>query len=274
VDDLGGKVAVVTGGGSGIGRALALSFAREGMQVVVADIERDAATRVALEVESCGTQALAVETDVADRGSVEGLADAAYAAFGEVNVLCNNAGVFVMGPITEMIVEDWRWLISVNVMGVVHGIHAFLPRLLVQDGPAHIVNTSSVAGLGGGASTSVYSMTKSAVLSISESLHAELLEHGIGVTVLCPGNISSRILGAQRNRPSAFGRLADEPFGRDLVDYGLEPTPVGDRVVRAIKHGELYAFAFPLDWTEQMLRRSRQRFDTLLAAVGQGAIGA
>jgi NAD(P)-dependent dehydrogenase (short-subunit alcohol dehydrogenase family) len=271
MEDLAGKVAVVTGGGSGIGRAIVHALAAEGMQVVVADIESDAAGRVADEVVDSGGVARPHVTDVSDQREVERLADAVYQRFGRVDVLCNNAGVFVMGPIEQMIVEDWSWIVSVNIMGVVHGIHAFLPRMLEQVGPAHIVNTSSVAGLGGGGGSAVYSMSKCAVLSITESLHAELADRGIGVTALCPGNISSQILGAQRNRPASFGRHADEPFGR-LVDYGQDPEPVGRRVVRAIKANELYAFAFPEGWGERMLPGLERRHGALVDALGRGTV--
>ena len=268
MQDLDGRTAVVTGGGSGIGRALVLALAEAGMQVVVADIEAASAQVVAGEATKYGRDAIAIATDVADRASVQALADASFERFGAVHVLCNNAGVFVMGPVTDMIVEDWEWILSVNVMGVVHGIHAFLPRMLAQGAPGHILNTASVASFGGGG---IYGMSKSAVLSISETLHAELEPAGIGVTALCPGNVSSHILGAQRNRPERYGRLADEPFGR-ISDYGLDPIPVGRRAVEAIRANELYAFAFPAGWERRMRPNMQARFDDIIAATDRGAL--
>jgi NAD(P)-dependent dehydrogenase (short-subunit alcohol dehydrogenase family) len=271
VRDLTNTVAVVTGGGSGIGRALALSLAEAGSHVAVADIDRTAARDVAVEVEARGVRALAVEVDVADKASVDDLELAVTASLGPTDVLCNNAGVFVMGPITEMVVEDWAWIISVNVMGVVHGVHAFLPRML-ERGSGHILNTASVAGLGGGRGSGVYAMSKCAVLSITESLHAELAPKGIGVTALCPGNVSSRILGAQRNRPSQFGRLADEPFGRDLVDFGMEPMHAARRAVDAIRDDELYVFAYPAEWGRAIGPTTERRFTAILDAIAAGAV--
>jgi NAD(P)-dependent dehydrogenase (short-subunit alcohol dehydrogenase family) len=268
VEDLEGRTAVVTGGGSGIGRALVLALAEEGTNVVVADIEADAAAAVAGEAAELGVQALAITTDVADRDSVTALADASFDRFGGVHILCNNAGVLVMGPITDMIVEDWEWILSVNVMGVVYGIHAFLPPMLAQGEPGHILNTASVAAFGG---EGIYGTSKAAVLAISQSLHSELEPAGIGVTALCPGTISSQILGAQRNRPARFGRLADEPFGR-ITDYGLDPIHVGRRAVAAIRANELYAFAFPEGDERRMRPRYQARFDDILAAVDRGPI--
>lgn len=262
------RTAVVTGGGSGIGRGLALALAEAGMKVVVADIESDAAAAVAKEVEALGTAALAVETDVSRLDDVERLAEVTYEEFGAADVLCNNAGVFLMGPLTDMIAEDWRWVFDVNLMGVVHGVQAFLPRMRAQGG-GHIVNTSSVAALGGGG---VYGASKAAVLSLSETLHEELAGDGIGVSVLCPANISSRILGAQRNRPDRYGRKAAEPLGTDITDFGLDPLLVGRHTRAAIEAGQLYVFAFPTGWEDHLRPRAEQRFSSIASAIGAGAI--
>jgi NAD(P)-dependent dehydrogenase (short-subunit alcohol dehydrogenase family) len=266
--ELSGRTAVVTGAGSGIGRGLALALAEAGMNVVVSDIEPDAAAAVVKEVEGHGRQALAVQTDVSSFADVERLADLTYQEFGSADVLCNNAGVFLMGPITDMIVEDWRWVFDVNLMGVVHGIHAFVPRMTRQGG-GHILNTSSVAALGGGG---IYGASKSALLALSETLHEELGPAGIGVSVLCPGNISSRILGAQRNRPTSYGRKAAEPFGTDITDFGLDPLLVGRRARVAIEAGELYVFAFPTGWEDHVAPRARERYNAILAAIDTGGI--
>jgi NAD(P)-dependent dehydrogenase (short-subunit alcohol dehydrogenase family) len=262
------RTAVVTGGGSGIGRGLALALAEAGMKVVVADIESDAASAVAKEVEALGTAALAVETDVSRLDDVERLAELTYEEFGAADVLCNNAGVFLMGPVSDMIAADWRWVFDVNLMGVVHGVQAFLPRMRAQGG-GHIVNTSSVAALGAGG---VYGASKAAVLALSESLHEELAADGIGVSVLCPANVSSRILGAQRNRPDRYGRKAAEPLGTDITDFGIDPVLVGRHTRAAIEAGQLYVFAFPTGWEDHLRPRAEERFSTIVSAIGPGAI--
>jgi NAD(P)-dependent dehydrogenase (short-subunit alcohol dehydrogenase family) len=271
VEQLEGKTAVITGGGSGIGLGLVRALVERGMNVVVADIEEDMARQVAASAAAAGVRATPVRCDVSDFGSVTALAERAFAEFGSVEVLCNNAGVFIMGPIEGMIPEDWSWVFSVNVMGVVNGVHAFLPRLLDQGAPAHIVNTASVASLGGG---DVYGASKAAVLAISESLHSELAERNIGVTALLPANINSSILGAQRNRPDTFGRRAPEPLGTGVTSAGLDPIHVGRRAVAAIQSGELYCFVFPRGWEGRLRSRSEQRFSALLGALDRGGVEA
>lgn len=263
------RTAVVTGGGSGIGRGLARALAEAGMNVVVADIEAESAEAVAREVEDRGRTALAVQVDVSSYGDVERLADLTYDAFGSADVLCNNAGVFLMGPVADMTVDDWRWVFDVNLMGVVHGVHAFLPRMREQ-GAGHILNTSSVAGLGAGG---IYGASKSAVLALSETLHQELAPMGIGASsVLCPGNVSSRILGAQRNRPARYGRKAAEPLGTDITDFGVDPLLVGRHAVRAVLSGQLYVFAFPAGWEQHVAPGARDRYAAILAAIDAGGI--
>jgi NAD(P)-dependent dehydrogenase (short-subunit alcohol dehydrogenase family) len=157
---------------------------------------------------------------------------------------------------------------DVNLMGVVHGVHAFLPRMR-QQGSGHILNTSSVAGLGGGG---IYGASKAAILALSETLHQELAPEGIGVSVLCPGNVSSRILGAQRNRPARYGRKAAEPFGTDLTDFGIDPVLVGRRAVQAIVEGRLYVFAFPSGWERHVAPGARDRYGAILDAIDAGGI--
>lgn len=269
--DLAGKAAVVTGGGSGIGRALVMALAAEGTHVVVADIDERAAGSVAREAEASGVRSLAVVTDVTDAASVNALADRAYAEFGAVDILCNNAGVLLFGSLTETVPEDWQWVFAVNVMGVVHGILSFVPRMTAQGRPAHIVNTASVAALGGGKDGGVYSASKNAVLAISESLRLELEEQGIGVTALCPASIRSRILDAQRNRPASMGRRAAEPFGTD-VEFGIDAMHVGRRAVQAIRDNELYVFVMPEGWAGRTRDAARARSDAILNAIGNGEV--
>jgi NAD(P)-dependent dehydrogenase (short-subunit alcohol dehydrogenase family) len=224
---------------------------------------------VAKEADALGVDTLAVRADVADSASVEALADASFERFGRVHVLCNNAGVFLMGETKGFIVDDWLWVRSVNVIGVVNGINAFLPRMIQQGEPGHIVNTGSVASFGGGGP---YGASKAAVLSITESLHSELAQYGIGASVLCPANINSRILGAQRNRPPEFGRKAHEPFGTELTTFGIDAEYVGRRAVEAILSDELYVFVFPDGWQNHLKPGAETRFQSVLDAIDRGAI--
>ena len=168
------RVALVTGGGSGIGRGMALAFADSGMHVVIADIEEDAARKVAGEVEQRGVRSLPVQVDVTDRAAVEALAERSFAELGAVHVLCNNAGVAVFGPLDQMSDEDWRFVLSVNLEGVVHGLQAFLPRMRELEGEKHVVNTASGAGLIAFPTLGVYTATKYAVVGISETLRADV----------------------------------------------------------------------------------------------------
>jgi NAD(P)-dependent dehydrogenase (short-subunit alcohol dehydrogenase family) len=246
--DLAGKTAVVTGAASGIGRALALAFGAEGMNVVVSDIEQSPAEAVAADVRALGVRALAVKTDVADRASVQALADAAFAEFGAVHVLCNNAGVLVFKPLAECTDADWQWLVGVNLWGVVNGIQAFLPRLRAQGGGAHIVNTASIAGHFAGATggIGIYTTTKFAVVGLSESLRAELEPEGIGVTVLCPGGVATRISDAARNRPERFGGPQPAPAReRPAGATGLAPETVAQMVLDGIRRNAAYVFTDP-----------------------------
>jgi NAD(P)-dependent dehydrogenase (short-subunit alcohol dehydrogenase family) len=263
--DLAGRVAVVTGSGSGIGEALALALAGQGMHVAVSDIEEAQAVRVARAVSEKGVRALAVRTDVSDAQAVESLAAHVYAELGACHVLCNNAGVLLFGGVADKRLDDWNWVLGVNLYGVVHGLQAFLPRMLEQGGEAHIVNTASVAALGG---SGIYGASKAAVLSLSETLAEELTGRGIGVSVLCPSYVNSKILDAQRNRPARFGARAAEPFGTATVTTGLDASAVAEDAIAAIREGRLYVFTHP----EPMSARPRavQRFEALLAAMDAG----
>ena len=269
MEKLSGKIAVVTGGGSGIGEALVRALAGEGMHVVVAYIEVDAAERVASEARGLGARALALRTDVADADSMRALADAVYAEFGATHVLCNNAGVLLMGDAVGASLGDWQWLLSVNLMGVVHGVDAFLPRMRAQEGEAHIVNTSSVAALGGGGP---YGASKAAVLAFSEALHSELADEGIGVSVLCPAYVNSKILAAQRNRPEHFGAEAEEPFGRLEVTTGLAPDTVARHAIGAIRQRRLYVFTLPESMRSRVEPAAEERAREIQAAIAAGVL--
>jgi NAD(P)-dependent dehydrogenase (short-subunit alcohol dehydrogenase family) len=271
VEQLEGRIAVVTGGGSGIGREIALELARAGMHVALADIELDAAEHVADEVRALGTRALAVRTDVADLMSVEAMAAAVDDELGAVDVLCNNAGVLIFGAAQDLKVDDWRWVLDVNVFGVLHGVYTFLPRMLERGEPAHIVNTASIASLAG---RGVYGVSKAAILNITETLHADLEGTNVGVTALMPGMLNTKIVAAQRNRPAAYGTKADEPFGSEPVSFGVDARYCGVRVREAILGDELYAFAGVPEGTDEPLRVGPvERAAALVAAIDAGVVG-
>jgi NAD(P)-dependent dehydrogenase (short-subunit alcohol dehydrogenase family) len=241
MQELQGRVAVVTGGGSGIGRALAHAFAGEGMHVVVADIEQDAAEVVASDVQKKEVRGLAMRADVADQASVQALADRAAAEFGHVNVLCNNAGVYVSGSLADATPEQWAWLLAVNLHGVIEGVRAFLPLLRKAGaGEAQIVNTASGAGLMPAPNSGVYNTTKYAVVGFSESLRRDLAPEGIGVSVLCPGGVNTRIFESERNRHPQFGGPATASQPRTTGLPQKQPEEVAALVVRGIKENRLF----------------------------------
>ncbi len=239
-----GKAAVVTGGGSGIGAALCQAFAQRGMSVAVSDIDLAAAEGVAQAISSAGGRAIATKTDVSSRESVKALADEAFAAFGGVHVLCNNAGVVAFRGAAEMGDADWDWVMSVNLGGVVNGVTQFLPRMIEQGGEAHIVNTASIAGLFATPGMASYVASKQAVVGLSEHLRADLAEIGIGVSVLCPGGVATRIVEAGRNRPSEHGgpeEIPDQAAGiRQGIAAGMPPEQVAERVLNAVRENELF----------------------------------
>jgi len=249
-----GKVAVVTGGASGIGRALVDRFAAEGMRVVVADVEARALAATERELRDRGAEVLAVEADVAKADAVEALARAAVGRFGGVHVLCNNAGVSLGGPTWEHTLQDWEWVLGVNLWGVIHGIRTFVPMMIRQGEPAHVVNTASLAGLTSNPFMSVYNVTKHAVVTLSETLVQELRIVGapVGVSVLCPGFVQTRIADSSRNRPAALAAGADRPRPEQLermvraaIEGGLPPAAVAELVLDAVRHDRFWIFPHP-----------------------------
>lgn len=247
--ELKGKVAVVTGGASGIGRGIAEQLIAAGMNVVIADIESASLEKTAREIGAIG-----IRTDVTDFASVQSLAEQAVAQFGTVHVVCNNAGVGPMAAISDLTLEDWRWMVDVNLWGVIHGIQAFLPILKANADGGHIVNTSSMSGLAVTPNLGAYAATKFAVVAISEVLSQELaIENSqVGVSVLCPGPVRTNIGSSSRNRPTqlANGNLIDveleesEHF-RDVDIPWVTPEHTGSLVVDAIRNGDLYILTHP-----------------------------
>ena len=256
-----GKIAVVTGGGSGIGRALALGLAREGARVVVADVDEAAAAETVRLVAATGSDGLAVRANVAERADVESLADRVFQRYGAVHVLCNNAGVVVHGGLEAATWEDWQWVLGVNLWGVVHGLLAFLPRMIARGEGGHVVNTASMAGLIASQGLGVYNTSKYAVVGLSETLAKDLRPHGIGVTVVCPMGVDTRIRAADRNRPAAL-RNASGASGQaevTLIGRTLGPEEVAERTLAAIRAGELYVITH--DEAIEPLRRRFQRLE-------------
>ena len=248
--NLQGKVAVVTGAASGIGLALAERFASEGMKVVMADIEAGPLATAATAVRQKAPATLELRVDVSKPDDVERLARETYAAFGATHVLCNNAGVAVIGAVHEHTLADWQWVIDVNLWGVIHGVRAFLPRMLAGGDEGHIVNTASMAGLTTSPFMSVYDVTKHGVVALSEAMYKEAQVTGspIGVSVVCPGLIDTNIMRSSRNRPEALaeegkaGPMA-QAFGQSLGDRlagGYPPSEVAEQVVRGIRDGRFY----------------------------------
>jgi NAD(P)-dependent dehydrogenase (short-subunit alcohol dehydrogenase family) len=242
VQDLNGKVAVVTGGASGIGNALARRFASEGAQVVVGDIEADALERAVAELRASGAPAVGIVTDVTDPAQMQALGDAAVERFGGVHVFCNNAGVGGGGLSWEMPLSTWEWVIGVNMWGVIHGVRTFVP-LLMQQAEAHIVNTASVAGLVAAPFMGPYNASKHAVVAISETLHHELamVAPQVKVSVLCPGWVNTKIAESGRNRPEHLQEddaVADGEGAellRGLIEKGMPPEEVAGKVRDAMR---------------------------------------
>ena len=247
------RVAVVTGAGSGIGAAMARRFGAAGMKVVVSDVDLQAAQATADALAASGVEASAARTDVADAAQVEALADAVYARHGAVHLLCNNAGVVPSGrhrPVWEIPLEDWQWSHGVNAMGVVHGIRAFVPRMLAGGDEGHVVTTASVAGLISSAGSVAYSAAKHEAVRVTEALYAGLLERQapIGVTLLCPGLVNTRIYESERNRPAGLlpqgGAAAEAPelaaAASDLYRTAVSPDDVAEQLLQAVLDGRFY----------------------------------
>jgi len=260
-----GKVAVVTGAASGIGRAMAERFAAEGMKVVLADVEKGALAQAAAEMKAGGATVLAVPTDVSRAADMEALARKTIDAFGTVHVLCNNAGVPpVVAPTWELTEADWQWVLGVNLWGVLHGIRVFVPIMLRQASEGHVVNTASVAGLLSAPWAATYDVAKHGVVTLSESLHRELAAVGskLKVSVLCPAWVKTQLMDGGRNRPAALrnqpGPAAAAPQAalmeqavRQLVANGTDPNEIGDLVLNAIRDEQFYILPHP-EWKEQV----------------------
>jgi NAD(P)-dependent dehydrogenase (short-subunit alcohol dehydrogenase family) len=263
-----GKVAVITGAASGIGRGLAERCIQEGMKVVLADIDAAALAQTERELKDASADVVAVWTDVSKFGDVDALAQRTLDAFGAAHLLFNNAGVSAGTTVWESTLADWEWVMGVNLWGVIHGVRTFVPLMLRQANECHIVNTASIAGLISGPALGIYKVTKHGVVSLSETLYCELAAMGskIKVSVLCPAGVKTRIMDSERNRPvdlqnasaseSANPAVAQaEEMLRQLVEAGLPPSQVADAVFGAIRDERFYILTHA-DWKGFVQKRT------------------
>jgi len=274
--ELAGKTAFVTGGASGIGLAMGRAFAEAGMKVMLADIETEALAAAVKSLHNFGPAVHSVICDVADSASVERAAKTSFDAFGNVHVVCNNAGVAAGGGIDNISLDNWRWVIDVNLMGVVHGVRSFLPHIRAHGEGGHIVNTASMAGMINGMGFSPYAATKFAVVSMSEGLAPQLKPLGIGVSVLCPGFVRTGIGESGRNRPDRYGPTQaldpNSPAAAMVAEIarrlqaGLEPAAVATKVLDAVRNDEFYVFTHP-----EMREPLDERFAAIQAAMDKAA---
>ncbi len=266
-----GKVAVITGAASGIGKGLVRQCAAEGMRIVVADVDEKGLAEIGSEIETAGGEIFAVSTDVRQAESVDALAKATLDRFGAVHLVCNNAGVLLSGCAWERTDDDWRWVLEVNVFGVVNGVRSFIPLLLDQGEPAHMVNTASVGGLMVGPFLSPYIVSKHAVVALTESVYHELatLDTEVGISVLCPGPIATGINRSERIRPGdrsetrALGSNAEKEYESLLssgIDGGMPPDEVGKIVFEGLRADRFWIYTHPV-YTEAI----QGRMESILA---------
>jgi NAD(P)-dependent dehydrogenase (short-subunit alcohol dehydrogenase family) len=262
--DVEGKVAFITGGGSGVGLGMAKAFVAAGMRVAIADVRADhleEATAV------LGDSVHAIQLDVTDREGFARAADETERALGNVGVLCNNAGINLFNDIADATYQDWDWVLGVNLGGVVNGVVTFVPRMKARGEGGHVVNTASMGAFVAGPGAGIYTTAKFGVLGLSDALRWSLLPHGIGVSVVCPGLVKSKIYESDRIRPRELSTdvtPADEEFMRilpGLHEAGMDPDEIGDKVLRAITRNDFYVFTHP-DHREEL----REIFDQIIAA--------
>ena len=270
--DVKGKVAFITGGGSGIGLGMAKVFTNAGMKVVIADIRDDHLDQAMNELREAKDSIYAIRLDVSDRKAVEQAADETIRVFGKIHLLCNNAGVNILRPIDESSFKDWDWIMSVNLGGVINGLHSFIPLIKDHGDGGHIVNTSSIAGIVAGPGTGIYSATKFAIRGLSESLRYDLAPHKIGVSLLCPGTVSTNLHESEKVRPAKYSGVSDSAaqekramsgshLARVLLT-GMDPMEVGQKVLRGVQRNDFYILPHP-EFKEEF----QAEFDEIIAAL-------
>ncbi len=266
MENLSGKVAVITGGASGIGFATAKALAAKGAKIVIADIEATALHKAVAALSSSGAKAEGVVCDVANLASVQNLAETSFSKMGAVHIVFNNAGVAINGHIAQMKHSDWEWILKVDLWGPIHGVEAFLPRLIEQKQGGQIVFTSSIAGLVPTEGLGTYSVAKYGVVALAETLRREVRQQNIGVSVLCPLRVETNIGSSERNRTADFGGAAATPrpaaqTSSNIVMAGevMKPDEVATKVVDAIIANRLYIL--PHDESRELIRRRFQRID-------------
>jgi NAD(P)-dependent dehydrogenase (short-subunit alcohol dehydrogenase family) len=279
VEEFAGKTAIVTGAGSGMGKAFALRWGAEGMNVVIGDIQQDALDATAAELSAAGVPVVALRTDVSKLADIEALADAAEQRFGKIHLVNNNAGVegYLDGPIWEATAKDWDWTLSVNLMSVVYGIRTFVPRILAHGEPGHVVNTCSMTSVI--AAGNMYGICKHAILAMTEVLAADLERAGanIGATGLCPGIIATNLFHGSRNRPTALtnegGMSSSGASLRDqmhaTLSKGMPPADVAELLVAAVRENKLYLLT-DHEWDTRVAARHEA---IMAGAVGPASTG-
>jgi NAD(P)-dependent dehydrogenase (short-subunit alcohol dehydrogenase family) len=279
VEDFAGKTAIVTGAGSGMGKAFALRWGAEGMNVVIGDIQEDALAATVAELEGAGVPVVGLRTDVSKLADIEALADAAEERFGKIHLVNNNAGVegYLDGPIWEATAKDWDWTLSVNLMSVIYGIRTFVPRMIAHGEPGHVVNTCSMTSVI--AATNMYGICKHAILAMTEVLAADLQRSGanIGATGLCPGIIATNLFHGSRNRPSALanpGGMSES--GASLresmhatLSKGMPASEVAGLLVTAVRENQLYLLT-DHEWDTRVVARHEA---IMAGAVGPASTG-
>ncbi len=269
--DFEGKVAVVTGGASGIGLGMARAFAKAGMRVAIADIRQDHLDEAVAWFQEAGFPVHPIRLDVSDRAAFARAAAETVQVHGKVHVLCNNAGVNIIGSIEDARFEDWDWLMSVNLGGMFNGVKSFLPHIKVHGEGGHIVNTSSIAGIVAGPGTGIYSTTKFGIRGFSESLRYELAPHGIGVSVLCPGTVATNLNESETIRPEQFDTDDAELKARrgeggtllaSVLPKGMSADEVGEKVLKGIARNDFHILPHP-----EFRDEFRQAFDEIIAAL-------
>jgi NAD(P)-dependent dehydrogenase (short-subunit alcohol dehydrogenase family) len=268
MDEVEGKTAFVTGGASGIGLGMATAFVAAGMNVVIADIRRDHIAAALERFTELGRDGNvhALGLDVTDRDGFARAADEAEKVFGNVHVLCNNAGMGILGPVTAARYDDWDWGLGVLLGGVVNGIQTFLPRMLAHGEGGHIVNTSSMAAVVPIAGSAIYITAKAAVIGLSEALRSELGGEGIGVSAFCPGPVQTNIREGGRTRPERYGDSGYTELERQLEErpnspLWMDPVECGERVLAGIRRGDLYIFTH-----REFREGADERFRAMLAS--------